>query len=150
MALTYIITESNALVKPHYGLNKIPVGVDVSNRKKDDSRYQSGIVRRTTDDSGGGLSRDQKTVSQNHSLIPVNQLSGNNDAINSLPGTQIQLNGTSGIREVGHSLNIHTHYLNHQYACGKSCTRITGRAINRYSEAQAFSSRPNSTFEVKI
>ena len=150
MALTYIINENNALAKPHYGLSKIPVGADVSNRNRDDSRRQGGIVRRTTYDGIAILSRDQNTASQSHSLIPVDRLSGKEDVKNSLPGTYIQPNGTSGIREVECSVDIHTHYLNRHYDCGTAVTGVMGRAINKYREAQAFSSRANSTFEFKV
>jgi hypothetical protein len=143
MALTYIISENNTLAKPRYGLSKIPVGADVSNRNRDDSRRQRGIVRRTTDDGRAVLSRDQNAASQSHSLIAV-------DAKNSLPGTYMQPNETSGIREVGYFVDIHTHYLNRHCVCGMAVTGIMGRAINKYREAQAFSSRANSTFEFKV
>ena len=150
MALTYIISENNASAKPHYGLSKIPVRADVSNRNRDDSRRQSGIVRRATDDGRAVHSRDQNTASQSHSLIPVERLSGRDDAKNSLPGTCMQPNETSGIREAGYFVDIHTHYLNRHRACGTAVTGIMGRAINKYREAQAFSSRANSTFEFKV
>jgi hypothetical protein len=150
MALSYIISENNALAKPHYGLSKIPVGADVSNRKKDDSRRQSGIVRRATDDCRVVLSRDQNTASQGHSLVPVDRLSGNDVLKNSLPATYMPPSEASGIREVGYSVDIHTHYLNRHWASGTTVTGIMGRAINKYKEAQAFSSRANSTFECKV
>jgi len=150
MALTYIISENKALTKPHYGLSKIPVGADVSNRNRDESRRQSGIVRRAVDDGRAVLSRDQNTASQGHSLIPVDRLSGKEDVRNSLPGTYMQPSETSGIREVEYSVAIHTHYLNRHYDCGTAVTGVRGRAINKYREAQAFSSRANSTFEFKV
>jgi hypothetical protein len=150
MALTYIISENNALAKPHYGLSKIPVGADLSNKNRDDGRRQSGIVRRATDDDRAVLSRDQNTASQSHSLIPVDRLSGKEDAKNSLPGAYMQPNETSGIREVGYFVDMRTHYLNRHFARGTAVTGIMGRAINKYREAQAFSSRANSTFEFKV
>jgi hypothetical protein len=150
MALTYIISENNALARPHYGLSKIPVGADVSNRNKDDSRRQGGIVRRAIDDGGTILSRDQNTASKSHSLIPVDRLSGKDDARNALPGTRIQPSEISGIREVGYFVDIHTHYLHRHSACGTAVMGAMGRAINKYREAQAFSSRANSTFEFKV
>jgi hypothetical protein len=150
MALTYIINENNALAKPRYGLSKIPVGADVSDRNRDDGRRQGGIVRRATDDGRAVLSRDQNIASQSHSLVPVDRLSGKDDARNSLPEIYVQPNETSGIREVGYFVDIHTHYLNRHCACGTAVTGIMGRAINKYREAQAFSSRANSTFEFKV
>ncbi len=150
MALTYIISENNALSKPHYGLSKIPVGADVSNRNRDYSRRQSRIARRAADDDRVVLSRDQSTDSQSRSLTPGDRLSKQDDAKNSLPGTYMQPNKTSGIREVGYFVDIHTHYLNRRCACGTGVTGMVGRAINKYTEAQAFSLRANSTFEVKV
>jgi hypothetical protein len=150
MALTYIINENNALAKPHYGLSKIPVGADVSGRNRDDSRRQGGIVRRATADGRAILSRDRNTASQGHSLITMDRLSGKDDAGNSLPETYMQPNETSGIREVENFVDIRTHHLNRHSVWGTAVTGILGRAINRYREAQTFSCRANSTFELMV
>jgi hypothetical protein len=149
MALSYIITESNTLGKLHCGLRQIAAGADVPNRKKDNSWRQSGIVRRAPYDDKAAPC-DQKTTSKSSSLIPVNQFSGKDDTKSSLPGTQIQLNGTLGVTGAGYALNIQTHFLNDQCASDTAVTGIMRRATSKYREAQAFSSRPNSTYEINV
>jgi hypothetical protein len=67
-----------------------------------------------------------------------------------MPASQMQVNETLGVIGTGYALNIHTHFLNNQYASGTAGTETMGHAVNKYKESQAFSSQPTSTFKLNV